>query len=142
MTVKFSGRVRAIVISPGTELPFNYVCEEGIPKGSPVAKSETTGRILLAQATVEGRMPCFGTTIESGDTGDTIKVISTGIATNVARTEDFSYDDAVFVSTEKGKLTKDPPEVVGALVQVVGRALTSSDIILSPSEIMVELKEL
>lgn len=142
MTVKLNPKVLATVISPGTELPFQYVCEESIPNDSPVAKSETTGRILLAQASTYSRMPCFGIAIQSGNTGDTIKVISTGIATDVQRTEDFSYDDAIYVSTEKGKLTKTPPGTVGALVQILGRALNSSDFILNPSERIIEIVEL
>lgn len=142
MTVRLNPRVQATVISPGTELPFQYVCEESIPNKSPVAKSETTSRILLAQASTYDRMPCFGIAIQGGDTGDTIKVISTGIATGVARTEDFVYDDVVYVSIEEGKLTKTPPGSVGNLVQIMGRALNSSDIILNPSEQIVEIKEL
>lgn len=142
MSVRLNPKVKATAISPGTALPFNYQCEESIPNKSPVAKSETTGSILLAQASTYVRMPCFGISIQSGDAGDTIKVISTGIATGVAREADFSYDDEVFVSTEKGQLTKTPPGSAGALVQSLGRALNSSDIILNPSERMVEILEL
>lgn len=142
MSITFIGRVRAVSISPGTELPFQYVCEEAIPNDSPVAKSETTGRVLLAQASTYDRMPCFGMSIQGGNIGDIIKVISIGIATGVARTEDFSYDDAIYVSTEKGKLTKTPPGTVGALVQTMGVALNTSDLILNPSERIVEIKEL
>ena len=139
MTVRLVPRVKASVISPNTELPFVYVCEESIPNKCPVAKSETTGRIVQAQANDLDRMPCFGIAIESGDTGDTIKVISIGVATDVQRDTDFSYDDAIYVSKTKGKVTKTPPETVGSYVQRVGRALTSSDIIIMVDQTIVEI---
>ena len=139
MTVRLIPKTVAKVISPNTELPFLYACQESIPNKCPVAKSETTGRIVQAQANDSDRMPCFGIAIESGDIGDSIKVISIGVATDVQRDADFDYDAAIYVSETKGKVTKTPPETVGSYVQRVARALTSSDIIIMVDQTIVEI---
>lgn len=139
MTVRLVPRIRATVIEPDTPLPWEYVCEESIAAGAPVAKSETTARIVEAQASDIARMPCFGIATEAGNVGDSIGIISIGIARNVQRDEDFSYDDAIFVSVNKGKLTRVPTESVGTFVQTVGRGINSSDITVSPDMTMVEI---
>jgi len=139
MTVRLVPKTVAKIISPGTNLPFDYVCEEAIAQGAPVAKSETTARIVEAQASDIAHMPCFGIATEAGGVGDTIKVISIGVARNVQRDEDFQFDDAVFVSVNKGKLSKTATESKGTFVQVVGRGINSSDITVSPDMTMVEI---
>ena len=139
MTVRLVPKVKATIISPGTELSFLYTCEETIPNKCPVAKSETTGRILQAQASDITRMPCFGFTIESGEAGESVKVVSIGTLTDVPRDADFSADDAIYVSTNKGKLSKTASEAVGTFVQSVGRAVNTSDIIIAVDMTMVEI---
>ncbi|MBU0777950.1 hypothetical protein KKF82_06810, partial [Patescibacteria group bacterium] len=62
MTIKLTGATAAV--APGTEIPYNYVAEEDINGKEVVAKSETTGRILKAQATTWARMPAFGVSRE------------------------------------------------------------------------------
>lgn len=138
MTVKLTGAVR--VIAPGTELPYEYVAEEDIDKGEVVAKSETTGRILKAQATTWLRMPAFGVALESKSAGQTIKVEQFGVATNISRDADFNYDDKIYVSTTAGKATSTPPEGVGKIVQSLGRSINSSDIILEIDQTVLELQ--
>ena len=140
MTIKLSGAT--ISIYPGTELPYNYVAEESISRGDVVAKSETTGRILKAQATTWTRMPAFGVALESKSAGQTIKVEQFGVATNISREADFSYDDRIYVSpVTAGKATNQPPEVVGNIVQSLGRAINASDIVLAIDQTILELVE-
>jgi hypothetical protein len=139
MTIKLTGAT--ISIYPGTELPYQYVAEEAISRGDVVAKSETTGRILKAQATTWDRMPAFGVALESKNAGQRIKVEQFGVATNISRVADFNYDDKIYVSTTAGKATNIPPENIGNIVQSLGRALNSSDIILQIDQTVLELME-
>lgn len=139
MTIKLSGAVTAI--APGTEIPYNYVAEESIAAKEVVAKSESTGRILLARATSWSRMPAFGVARETKGTGETIEVLQFGKVANIARDADFNYDDKIFVSTTAGKATKTPPEGVGKIVQSIGRAINASDIILEIDQTVLELQE-
>lgn len=138
MTIKLSGATRAI--APGTELPYEYVAEEDISAKEVVAKSETTRRILKAQATDSLRMPAFGVTIEGKSTGKTIKVVQFGTVTNIARDGDFNYDDKIYVSPNAGKATNVPPEGIGKFVQTLGRAINNSDIILEVDQTVLELQ--
>lgn len=139
MTIKLTGATAAI--APGTELLYEYVAQEAITENEVVAKSETTGRILKAQATTWDRMPAIGVARESKSAGQTIKVEQFGLAENIARDADFSYDDKIFVSTTAGKATSTPPEGVGKIVQSLGRAKSGSDIILEIDQTILELQE-
>jgi len=139
MTIKLSGAATAI--APGTELPYNYVAQEAISDKEVVAKSETTGRILKAQATTWTRMPAFGVARESKVAGETIEILQFGVIDNIARVADFSYDDKIFVSTTAGQATRTPPEGVGKIVQSLGRAINKSDIILEIDHTVLELQE-
>ena len=139
MTIKLSGAATAI--APGTELLYEYVAEEDITENEVVAKSETTGRILKAQASTWDRMPAIGVARESRKAGKTIKVEQFGVAENIARVAAFSYDDKIFVSTTAGKATSTPPEGTGKIVQSLGRAINSSDIILEIDQTVLELQE-
>ena len=139
MTVKLTGAIKAI--APGTELLYEYIAEEDISENEVVAKSETTRRVLKAQATTWSRMPAVGIARESKSAGKTIKVEQFGLAENIARVADFSYDDKIFVSETAGKATSTPPEGVGKIVQSLGRALNSSDLVLSIDQTVLELQE-
>jgi len=139
MTIKLTGATTAI--APGTELLYEYIAEEDITENEVVAKSETTGRILKAQATTWNRMPAIGIARESKSAGETIKVEQFGLAENIARDADFNYDDKIFVSTTAGKATSTPPEGVGKIVQSLGRAKNSSSIILEIDQTVLELQE-
>jgi len=139
MTIKLTGATAAI--APGTELPYNYVAEEDIAAQEVVAKSETTRRILKAQATTWLRMPAFGISREAKVAGETIEVVQFGKVTDISRDADFNYDDKVFVSTTAGKATSTPPEGIGKIVQSLGRAINASDIILEIDQTILELKE-
>ena len=137
MTIILTGAATAI--APGTELPYNYVAQEDISDKEVVAKSGTTGRILKAQATSWTRMPAFGVTRESKVAGETIEVIQFGKVASISRAADFNYDDKIFVSTTAGKATSTPTEGVGKIVQSLGRAINSSDIILEIDQTVIEL---
>lgn len=139
MTVRLVPKVKATVISPGTELSFLYKAGETLPAKSPICKGETDGRIYLTQADDLTRMPCFGFTIESGEVGESVKVISIGTLTNVPRDADFSPDDAIYISVNRGKLTRTPTEATGSFVQTVARAVNASNIILAVDQTMVEI---
>ena len=138
MTIKLTGAATAI--APGTEIPYNYVAQEDIDEKEVVAKSETTGRILKAQATTWTRMPAFGIARESKKTGKTIKILQFGVIENIARVANFNYDDKIFVSTTAGQATSTPPEGIGKIVQSLGRAINSSDIILEIDQTVLELE--
>jgi len=139
MTIKLTGATTAI--APGTEIPYNYVAEEDIDEKEVVAKSETTRRILKAQATTWDRMPAFGVARESKKAGKTIEVLQFGVIENISRVADFNYDDKIFVSTTAGKATATPPEGAGKIVQSLGRALNASDLILEIDQTVLELEE-
>lgn len=139
MTIQLIGATRRI--APGTELLYDYIAEEDITENEVVAKSETTRRVLKAQATTWLRMPAVGVARESKSAGQTIEVEQFGVAENIARVADFSYDDKIFVSTTAGKATSTPPEGVGKIVQSLGRAINSSDIILEIDQTVLELQE-
>jgi len=139
MTIKLTGATTAI--APGTELLYEYIAEEDITENEVVAKSETTRRVLKAQATTWDRMPAIGVARESKSAGQTIKVEQFGVAENIARVADFSYDDKIFVSTTAGQATSTPPEGTGKIVQSLGRAINSSDIILEIDQTVLELQE-
>lgn len=137
MSIKLTGAVR--VIAPGTEISYEYIAEEAIPAQAVVAKSESTGKILLAQATSWSRMPAFGISRQAKSAGQTIKVVQFGKVEGILRDADFSWDDKIFVSTNAGKATSTPPEGAGKIVQSLGRAANSSDIILEIDQTVLEL---
>ena len=139
MTIQLIGATRRI--APGTELLYDYIAEEAITENEVVAKSETTRRVLKAQATTWDRMPAVGVARESRVAGRTIKVEQFGVAEDISRDADFSYDDKIFVSTTAGKATSTPPEEAGKIVQSLGRAINSSDIILEVDQTILELQE-
>lgn len=139
MTIKLTGAATAI--APGTEIPYNYVAQEDIDEKEVVAKSETTGRILKAQANSWSRMPAFGISRESKVAGKTIEVLQFGVIEDISRVADFNYDDKIFVSTTAGQATSTPPEGTGKIVQSLGRAINNSDIILEIDHTVLELQE-
>lgn len=139
MTIKLTGAATAI--APGTEIPYNYVAQEDIDEKDVVAKSETTGRILKAQANSWSRMPAFGISRESKVAGKTIEVLQFGVIEDISRVADFNYDDKIFVSTTVGQATSTPPEGTGKIVQSLGRAINNSDIILEIDHTVLELQE-
>ena len=138
MTIKLSGAATAI--APGTELLYEYIAEEDITENEVVAKSETTRRVLKAQATTWSRMPAIGIARESREAGKTIKVEQFGVAEDIARDANFNYDDAIYVSTTAGKATNIPPQGIGKLVQTLGRSINASDIILEVNPTVLELQ--
>jgi len=139
VTIKLTGATTAI--APGTELPYNYVAEEAISEKEVVAKSETTRRILKAQANTWGRMPAFGVSRETKAAGEVIEILQFGKVSDISREADFNYDDKIFVSTTAGKATSTPPEGTGKIAQSLGRAINSSDIILEIDQTVIELEE-
>jgi len=132
MTIQLIGATRRI--APGTELLYEYTAEEDITENEVVAKSETTRRVLKAQATTWSRMPAIGVARQSRKAGKTIKVEQFGVAQDIARDADFNYDDEIFVSTTAGKATSTPPEGTGKIVQSLGRAINSSEVVLHIQE--------
>lgn len=139
MTIKLTGAATAI--APGTELPYNYIAEENIDAREVVAKSETTRRILKAQATTWLRMPAFGVSREAKLAGETIEIVQFGKVTDISRDADFNYDDKIFVHTTAGQATSTPPEGVGKIVQSLGGAINASEIILEIDQTVLELME-
>lgn len=107
-----------------------YVASENIPAGSVVCLSETEDKVYMAQAISWTRMPAIGITKNAANAGDIVKVYQFGVVTNVSRTEDFSYDDPIYVSETAGKATKVPIQEVGKIFQQIGQAKNSSDITL------------
>ena len=140
MSITFTGRIIAPRIEPGTLLPYVYTAGESIRAKAVVCKGESDGKIYEAKATTWTRMPAFGISREAKAADETIEVLQFGIVTSVLRDADFSYDDKVYVSETQGKLTKTPPEGIGKIVQSMGRALNSSDIILEVNPTAIELE--
>ncbi|GAI66908.1 unnamed protein product, partial [marine sediment metagenome] len=62
-------------------------------------------------------MPAIDVARESRKAGKAIKVEQFGVAEDIARDADFSYDDKIFVSTTAGKAMSTPPEGAGKIVQ-------------------------
>lgn len=141
MSIVLIPRVRASVISPGTNLPYNYTAGESIPAKSVVCKGESDGKIYLTEATTWTRMPAFGVAMQTKDADKTIQVLQFGIITSLRRDADFSPDDKIFVSTTQGIATKTPPEGDGTIVQAIGRAINSSDVILAIDETVIEIQD-
>jgi len=86
-------------------------------------------------------MPAFGVSRETKAAGEIIEILQFGKVSEISRDADFSYDDKIFVSTTAGKATSTPPEGVGKIVQSLGRAINSSDIILEIDQTVLELME-
>lgn len=107
-----------------------YTAGEDIPALSVICLSETEARILKAQATTWSRMPAIGITKTAVKEGGTVQVYQfySTVVNNVARTEEFSYDDAIYVSTTAGKVTNVPIEGSGQVNQQVGRAISESTV--------------
>lgn len=141
MAITFTGRIIAPRIEPNTALPYIYQAGESISAKEIVCKDETDGRILKASASGWTTMPAFGVAIQSKVADQSIQVIQFGTISNITRTEDFSPDDRVYVSTVAGKATKVPPEANGNIVEAIGRAINASDIILAIDETAVEIKD-
>lgn len=142
MSITFTGRIIAPRIEPGTPLPYVYTSGESISSKEVVCKSESDGKILKASASGWDRMPAFGVAIQSKAVDQNIQVIQFGTVSNIARTEDFNFDDRIYISTTQGKATKNPPGAVGNVVQAIGRAINANDIILAIDETVVEILEL
>lgn len=111
-----------------------YTAGESIPAHSVVCLSETEEKVYMAQATSWSRMPAIGTTKHAANAGNTVEVYYSGTIRNVARTENFGYDVAIYVSEIAGKVTRIPIETVGAIYQEIGRAKNSSDVVLNMQE--------
>lgn len=142
MGITFTGRIIAPRIEPGTQLPYVYESGESITSKEIVCKGELDGRIYKASSSGWDRMPAFGVAVQSKSEDQSIQVIQFGTVSNIARTEDFSWDDKIYISTTQGKATKTPPGAVGDIVQAIGRAINASDIILAIDETVVEIREL
>lgn len=142
MAITFIGRIIAPRIEPGTALPYVYTAGEAISAKEVVCKGGSDGRIYQASALSWDDMPVFGVAIQSKNAGEAIQVVQFGQVTNIARTEDFNFDDKIYVSTTPGKVTKNPPSAVGDIIQTVGRAINNSDIILQIEQTVVEIKDL
>lgn len=141
MGVKFVGRVTAPRIEPNTPLPYTYTAGESIAAKAPVCKGESDGRIYEAGASAWNRMPAFGIARAAKGAGEIIEVLQFGVATSVQRTEDFSFDDKIYVSESQGKLTNTPPTTIGAIVQSMGRAFNTTDIILEVDQTVIQLNQ-
>jgi len=139
MTIKLTGAVTAI--APGTQIPYNYVAGESITDKQVICKGEADGRVYLASALSWNTMPAFGVSRETKAAGETIEILQFGKVHDISRDADFNYDDKIFVSTTAGKATSTPPEGVGKIVQSLGRAINSSDIILEIDQTVLELME-
>ena len=142
MGITFTGRIIAPRIEPGTQLPYTYTAGESISAKEVVCKGESDGKIYQAAASGWTRMPAFGVAIQTKSDGESIQVIQFGTVSNIARTEDFNFDDKIYIGTTAGKATKTPPGAVGNIVQAIGRAINTSDIILAIDETAVEILEL
>jgi len=116
---------------------MSYIAGEALPPKVPVCIGESDGYIYQAQATTWTRMPCFGVCLVGKELGATIletEIAQFGRVDNINRDLNFSYDDSIFVSANLGKVTTSP----GPLVQSIGRALNSSDIILQIDATVIE----
>jgi len=140
MTIKLTGLVLVSVESAEQVISRN--AGEAIPAKAAVCLGESDGKVYKAKADSSTTMPAIGITKESVSAGNTAKVYQSGIVTSVLREADFSPDDMVFVSpVTAGKVTKTPLETVGYLVQRIGRAINTSDIVLQIDQTYVELME-
>ncbi|MEM2338605.1 MAG: hypothetical protein QXW83_00210 [Nitrososphaerales archaeon] len=92
-------------------------------------------KIKRANATDTSRMPVFGMAEDSGNIGDKIDVIDTGIVINPSW--NFPQSDIgkeIFVDTTMGGFTTTPPSSSGNVIQRIGRILSPNSIYLNPEE--------
>jgi hypothetical protein len=108
------------------EITKPYIAGEDIPANSVVAVRDSDSLIYQAQATTWDRMPAIGVIHDVCVAGEQISVYRYDDITDILRTEDFSYRDELFVATEKGKATKNPPQNPGEISQTIGWALASN----------------
>lgn len=143
MTVSLKGAVRARIIQPDTPTRFAYVAGETIVQGEMLAKGESDGRVYQARASDSTRMPAIGCVVgpASAGAGETVYITPSSIIQNIRRTEDFGQDDQIYVSDTLGKVTKNVPAVVGNFVQIVGRSINASDIMLNVDQQMIRLDQ-
>lgn len=120
---------------------FEYTAGEVMTAKTPVCIGETDGRVYKAKADSTTTMPSIGITKDTAVTaGDTVLVYQFGLVTSVAREADFNKDDTIYVSPDTaGKVTSTPPSAVGQLVQILGRAINSSDIVLEIDPKILEI---
>lgn len=108
-----------------------YVAGEALPAKSSVCVGESDDKLYMAKADSWTTMPAIGITNTAVGAGEAVEVYQIGKVTSVRREADFNYDDEIFVSPDTaGKVTKTPPQGVGKIVQSLGRAKNSSDIVL------------
>lgn len=141
MTVTFSGVVKAGSIAPDVMPKFGYTAGEDLAVGEMLCKSESEGWVYKAQANLSTRMPAIGCVVQGASAGGTVYGSMAGIIRNAKRTEDFGYDDTLYVSETPGKITKNVPATVGNFVQIVGRSLNASDFVLDIDGQMVRLDQ-
>lgn len=124
-----------VYVTTTTAPVTEYVAGEDLAAKSAVCVGESDGKVYLAKADSWTTMPAIGITNVAVVAGETVEVYQTGKVTNVRREADFNYDDQIFVSPNTaGKLTKTSVEGVGQIYQEIGRALNSSDVVLSIQE--------
>jgi hypothetical protein len=119
---------RAAAAVTDLEITKPYTAGEDMPANSIVAVRDSDSLLYQAQATTWDRMPAIGVIHDACNAGDRVDVYRYDDITNILRTEDFSYRDEIFVSTEVGKVTKNPPQNLGEIVQTIGWALASNEV--------------
>jgi len=121
-----------VTVTTVAEQVVPYVAGEAIPAKATVCVGESDGKLYNAKADSATTMPAVGISQAAAAAGETVYVYQTGKVTGVLRDGDFSYDDLIFVSPlNAGKATKTPPETVGNFSQTLGRAINTSDIVLT-----------
>ena len=124
-----------VYVTTTTAPVTEYTAGEDLAAKSAVCVGESDAKVYLTKADSWTTMPAIGITNVAVVKDETVEVYQTGKVSNVRREADFSYDDPVFVSkATAGKLTKTPVEGIGDIYQVIGRALNSSDVVLSIQE--------
>lgn len=106
-----------------------YILGEDIKSGAAVCQSKNSvNRILQAQADDQSRMPAIGALFNSKLMGQEGLVVPAGVFVNLNRDGDFNPGDQIYVSTNRGKFTREPPSV--GTKQVVGVARNENSALL------------
>lgn len=146
MAIKLTGATAVTIeevnvsVTTTTAPVTEYTAGEALAAKSVVCVGESDGKVYLAKADDWTTMPAIGITRVAVDADETVEVYQTGKVTNVRREADFSYDDKIFVSElTTGKVTNDPTETTGHLVQSLGRAINATDIVLEIDHTVLEI---
>jgi hypothetical protein len=141
MTVRFAGSMRAQVLQPDVMNRFEFTAGEKLTAKQVVAKGESDGSIYQAQASDSTRMPAIGVVLNSPEAGEKAYVTNQGIIKNIAGGGSFGRDEAIYVSDTKGQATNSVPASVGNFVQVIGRSINSTDVMVSVDERAIRLDQ-